>query len=85
MLPGRLAFGATSGSAVGQAAVVDKISDPNIVQVAVGSADHTTLVAAVQAAGLVDVLANNGPLTVFAPTNAAFAVGTSIDCVHFDK
>lgn len=56
----------------GQASVADDVSDPNIVQIAVGSADHTTLVAAVQAAGLVDVLANNGPLTVFAPTNAAF-------------
>ena len=41
-------------------------------QVAIGSADHTTLVAAVQAAGLEDVLANAGPLTVFAPTNTAF-------------
>ena len=56
----------------GQASVVDDTSDPNIVRVAVGSADHTTLVAAVQAAGLTDVLANNGPFTVFAPTNAAF-------------
>lgn len=56
----------------GQASVADNVSKPNIVQIAVGSADHTTLVAAVQAAGLVDVLANNGPLTVFAPTNAAF-------------
>jgi uncharacterized surface protein with fasciclin (FAS1) repeats len=57
---------------VGQATVVDEESDPNIVQVAVGSADHTTLVAAVQAAELVDVLANNGPFTVFAPVNTAF-------------
>jgi uncharacterized surface protein with fasciclin (FAS1) repeats len=56
----------------GQATVVDEVSDANIVAVAVGSPDHTTLVAAVQAAGLVDVLANNGPFTVFAPTNAAF-------------
>lgn len=56
----------------GQASAVDDVSDPNIVQVAVGSKDHTTLVAAVKAAGLVDVLANNGPFTVFAPTNAAF-------------
>ncbi|HMT30192.1 MAG TPA: fasciclin domain-containing protein, partial [Bacteroidia bacterium] len=39
---------------------------------AVGSADHTTLVAAVKAAELVDVLSNAGPFTVFAPTNAAF-------------
>ncbi len=57
----------------GQATVVDTESDPNIVQVAVNSPDHTTLVAAVKAADLVDVLANNGPLTVFAPTNEAFA------------
>ena len=56
----------------GQAMVNDDVSEKNIVQVAVGSPDHTTLVAAVKAAGLVDVLANNGPLTVFAPINAAF-------------
>lgn len=56
----------------GQASVVDDVSAMNIVQIAVSSPDHTTLVAAVQAAGLVDVLANNGPLTVFAPTNEAF-------------
>lgn len=56
----------------GQSAVVDDVSNPNIVQVASGSADHTTLVAAVKAAGLVDALSNAGPFTVFAPTNAAF-------------
>jgi uncharacterized surface protein with fasciclin (FAS1) repeats len=44
----------------------------NIVENAVNSKDHTTLVAAVQAAGLVDTLASSGPFTVFAPTNAAF-------------
>ena len=44
----------------------------NIVENAVNSKDHTTLVAAVKAAGLVDVLSNAGPFTVFAPTNAAF-------------
>lgn len=44
----------------------------NIVENAVNSADHTTLVAAVKAAGLVDTLASAGPFTVFAPTNAAF-------------
>ena len=43
-----------------------------IVENAVNSADHTTLVAAVQAAGLVDALSGEGPFTVFAPTNAAF-------------
>ena len=45
----------------------------NIVENAVNSADHTTLVAAVKAAGLVDTLMGEGPFTVFAPTNAAFA------------
>jgi uncharacterized surface protein with fasciclin (FAS1) repeats len=44
----------------------------NIVDNAVNSKDHTTLVAAVQAAGLVDTLKSAGPFTVFAPTNAAF-------------
>lgn len=45
----------------------------NIVENAVNSKDHTTLVAAVKAAGLVDTLSGPGPFTVFAPTNAAFA------------
>jgi len=45
----------------------------NIIENAVNSADHTTLVAAVKAAGLVDTLQGAGPFTVFAPTNAAFA------------
>ena len=44
----------------------------NIIQNAVNSKDHTTLVAAVKAAGLVDTLEGKGPFTVFAPTNAAF-------------
>ena len=44
----------------------------NIVENAVNSKDHTTLVAAVKAAGLVDTLQSKGPFTVFAPTNAAF-------------
>ncbi len=56
----------------GQAGV-EEDSDPNILKIALGSADHTTLVAAVQAAGIEHVLANNGPLTLFAPTNEAFA------------
>ncbi len=46
----------------------------NIVENAVNSKDHTTLVAAVKAAGLVETLAGPGPFTVFAPTNAAFDV-----------
>ncbi|MEI7734463.1 MAG: fasciclin domain-containing protein [Ferruginibacter sp.] len=56
----------------GQSAVQDDQSAKNVVQVAIGSKDHTTLVAAVKAAELVDVLSNAGPFTVFAPTNAAF-------------
>lgn len=66
---------ASTGNAattVGQSGVQDDVSNPNIVQVAAGSKDHTTLVAAVQAAGLVDALSNAGPFTVYAPTNAAF-------------
>lgn len=57
---------------VGQSGVVDETSSPNIVQTAVSSKDHSTLVTAVKAAGLVDALSNAGPFTVFAPTNAAF-------------
>lgn len=57
---------------VGQSAVKDDTSSPNIVQVASGSKDHTTLVTALKAASLVDALSNAGPFTVFAPTNAAF-------------
>jgi uncharacterized surface protein with fasciclin (FAS1) repeats len=45
----------------------------NIIENAVNSADHTTLVAAVKAAGLVDTLQTKGPFTVFAPVNSAFA------------
>jgi uncharacterized surface protein with fasciclin (FAS1) repeats len=56
----------------GAASVKDDDSQPNIVKVASSSKDHTTLVAAVKAAELVDVLAQSGPYTVFAPTNAAF-------------
>ena len=44
----------------------------NIVETAVGSKDHTTLVAAVKAADLVETLSSAGPFTVFAPTNKAF-------------
>lgn len=56
----------------GQSGVQDDVSEQNILQIALGSADHSTLVAGVKAAGLQDVLTNAGPLTVFAPTNAAF-------------
>ena len=56
----------------GQAGVSDDLSKKNILQIALGSSDHSTLVAAVQAAQLENVLVNAGPLTVFAPNNAAF-------------
>ncbi len=56
----------------GQAFIQDDGSAPNVLQIAIGSPDHTTLVAAVQAAELENVLVNAGPLMVFAPTNAAF-------------
>jgi uncharacterized surface protein with fasciclin (FAS1) repeats len=56
----------------GQSGVKDDLSAKNVVQVAISSKDHTTLVTAVKAAELVDALSNAGPFTVFAPTNAAF-------------
>jgi len=56
----------------GQSAISDEVSQQNVVKVAIGSKDHSTLVKAVQAADLVNALSNNGPFTVFAPTNAAF-------------
>lgn len=64
---------ATETKTVGQSGVQDDASQKNVVQVAVGSKDHTTLVAAVKAGELVDALSNAGPFTVFAPTNDAFA------------
>ena len=64
---------ATPAATVGQSGVQDDVSQQNVLQIAMGSKDHTTLVAAVKAAGLVDVLVNAGPFTVFAPTDAAFA------------
>jgi len=56
----------------GQAFIEDDGSTPNVLQIAIGSEDHSTLVAAVQAADLENALVNAGPLMVFAPTNAAF-------------
>lgn len=56
----------------GQSGVKDSESKPNVVQIAVGSKDHTTLVTAVKAGEYVDVLSNVGPFTVFAPINTAF-------------
>ena len=65
-----IAAHAQNNPMVGGAAM---FADRNIIQNALNSADHTTLVAAVQAAGLVETLEGPGPFTVFAPTNAAFA------------
>lgn len=62
------AFAAENPTVGGAAMFADK----TIVENAVNSADHTTLVAAVQAAGLVDTLSGEGPFTVLAPVNAAF-------------
>lgn len=62
----------TTISAGGQEAVVDNESQKDIVKIAVGSADHSTLVAALTQADYVNDLSNAGPFTVFAPTNAAF-------------
>jgi len=56
----------------GQASVKDDESAKDVVKIAAGSKDHTTLVAAIQQAELVNALSNAGPFTVFAPTNAAF-------------
>ena len=73
LMAAALAIAAVPASAknpmVGGAAMY---STKNIVQNAVNSKDHTTLVAAVKAAGLVETLSGKGPFTVFAPTNAAF-------------
>lgn len=62
----------TSSNNHGQAGVVDPDSKPNILQIAQNSPDHTTLAAAIEAAEIQNVLVNAGPLTVFAPVNAAF-------------
>jgi uncharacterized surface protein with fasciclin (FAS1) repeats len=56
----------------GQAFIEGDVGKPNVLQIAIGSKDHTTLVAAVQAADLENALVNAGPLMVFAPVNAAF-------------
>ena len=63
----------TEESRTGQAFVTDDESKPSVLHIAIGSKDHTTLVAAVQAAKLENSLVNAGPLMVFAPTNDAFA------------
>lgn len=56
----------------GSATIEDDVSKRNVLQIAIASPDHSTLVAAVKAAELVNVLATVGPFTVFAPNNAAF-------------
>lgn len=62
----------TTSVSGGQEKVKDNESEKDIVKVAEGSKDHTTLVEALQKADLVTALSNAGPFTVFAPTNAAF-------------
>ena len=57
----------------GQAFLKDDEATPNVLDIAIGSKDHTTLVAAVEAASLENALVNAGPLMVFAPTNEAFS------------
>jgi len=68
-----LGAGAVSAQAVKTVGGAPMLPSRTIVENAVNSADHTTLVAAVTAAGLVDTLSGRGPFTVFAPTNRAFA------------
>ena len=63
----------TTKEKTGQAFITDDVSKPTVLSIAIGSKDHTTLVAAVQAASLENALVNAGPLMVFAPTNEAFA------------
>ena len=77
-----------TSAAGGQSAVQDDVSQKDVVKVAASSPDHTTLVTAVKAAELVDVLSNAGPFTVFAPTNATFSqlpAGTVEDLLKPDK
>lgn len=62
----------TSTSNKGQAYIDDESSTPTALRIAMESPDHSTLVAAVEAAGVQNSLVNVGPLTVFAPTNGAF-------------
>ena len=82
MLSSRIALAVAGAASLSVAAVAlanpmvggaPMYSTKNIIQNAVNSKDHTTLVAAVKAGGLVDTLSGKGPFTVFAPTNEAFA------------
>lgn len=63
---------AVPASNKGQAYIADESENPNALRIALESPDHTTLVAAVEAAEVQNALVNVGPLTVFAPTNEAF-------------
>lgn len=72
LMAGSAAFAESHSMANPMVGGAEMFASKNIVENAVNSADHTTLVAAVKAAGLVDTLASEGPFTVFAPTNAAF-------------
>lgn len=67
------AFSQTMGATTAMVGGAPMYPSKNIIENAVNSKDHTTLVAAVKAAGLVDTLEGPGPFTVFAPTNEAFA------------
>jgi uncharacterized surface protein with fasciclin (FAS1) repeats len=64
---------ATAASAFALGACSNMMSDPDIVDIAASNDDFSTLVAAAGAAGLVETLKGDGPFTVFAPTNSAFA------------
>lgn len=72
ILAATIAFGAPAMAQNTMVGGAEMFPDRNIVENAVNSADHTTLVAAVQAAGLVETLQGTGPFTVFAPVNSAF-------------
>lgn len=63
----------TTDTAAAEVAPAAPATPATVVDIAVGSADHSTLVTAVTTAGLVETLSGAGPFTVFAPTNAAFA------------
>ncbi|HPG11101.1 MAG TPA: fasciclin domain-containing protein [Chitinophagaceae bacterium] len=78
----------TTTTSGGQETVQDEESQKDIVKIAVGSKDHSTLVAALKQADYVTALSNAGPFTVFAPTNAAFdklPAGTVDELMKADK
>lgn len=72
LFSGSMAFAQESSAKTKMVGGAEMYPSKNIVENAVNSKDHTTLVAAVKAAELVDILQSEGPFTVFAPTNAAF-------------